>query len=101
MFDSPYIVKAVDYCLIPPYGMCLVMEWVDGVTLKRWLYGPCSPDFPRLPNMVERRRVAIEIVKAVELAHSLQVVHRDLKPSSVSTVDQFFNSFALCVRNPT
>ena len=83
MFDSPYIVKAVDYCRIPPYGMCLVMEWVDGVTLKRWLYGPCSPDFPRLPNMVERRRVAIEIVKAVELAHSLQVVHRDQKPSNI------------------
>lgn len=83
MFDSPYIVKAVDYCLIPPYGMCLVMEWVDGVTLKRWLYGPCSPDFPRLPNMVERRRVALEIVKAVEYIHSLQVVHRDLKPSNI------------------
>ena len=83
MFDSPYIVKAVDYCRIPPYGMCLVMEWVDGVTLKRWLYGPCSPDFPRLPNMVERRRVALEIVKAVEYIHSLQVVHRDLKPSNI------------------
>ena len=72
MFDSPCVVKALDYCLIPHYGMCLVMEWIDGVTLKQWLYGPCSPDFPRLPNMVERRRVALEIVRAVEYIHSLQ-----------------------------
>ena len=83
IFDSPYVVKAVDYCRIPLYGMCLVMEWIDGVTLKRWLYGPCSPDFPRLPNMVERRRAALEIVRAVEYIHSLQVVHRDLKPSNI------------------
>lgn len=83
IFDSPYVVKAVDYCRIPLYGMCLVMEWIDGVTLKQWLYGPCSPDFPRLPNMVERRRAALEIVKAVEYIHSLQVVHRDLKPSNI------------------
>ena len=33
--------------------------------------------------MVERRRVALEIVKAVEYIHSLQVVHRDLKPSNI------------------
>lgn len=83
IFDSPYVVKAVDYCLIPHYGMCLVMEWIDGVTLKQWLYGPCSPDFPRLPNMVERRRAALEIVRAMEYIHSLQVVHRDLKPSNI------------------
>ena len=83
IFDSPYVVKAVDYCRIPLYGMCLVMEWIDGVTLKQWLYGPCSPDFPRLPNMVERRRAALEIVRAVEYIHSLQVVHRDLKPSNI------------------
>ena len=88
MFDSPCVVKALDYCLIPHYGMCLVMEWIDGVTLKQWLYGPCSPDFPRLPNMVERRRVALEIVRAVEYIHSLQVVHRDLKPSNIM-VTQF------------
>lgn len=83
IFDSPYVVKAVDYCRIPLYGMCLVMEWIDGVTLKQWLYGPSSSDFPRLPNMVERRRAALEIVRAVEYIHSLQVVHRDLKPSNI------------------
>ena len=83
MFDSPYVVKAVDYCSIPHYGMCLVMEWVDGVTLKRWLHGPSSSDFPRLPNLMERRRVAAKIVKAVDYVHSQQVVHRDLKPSNI------------------
>lgn len=83
MFDSPYVVKVYDYCRIPRFGMCIVMEWIDGVTLKQWLYGPTSKEFPGYPTRKERRQVALYLVKAVECVHSLQVVHRDLKPSNI------------------
>ena len=34
MFDSPYVVKVYSYGDIAGYGSCIVMEWIDGVTLK-------------------------------------------------------------------
>lgn len=40
MFDSPYVVRVYDFCKIDPYGMCIVMEWIDGQTLKQWLTPP-------------------------------------------------------------
>ncbi len=34
MFDSPYVVKVYSYGDVAGYGSCIVMEWIDGVTLK-------------------------------------------------------------------
>lgn len=83
MFDSPYIVKACGYCDIAPYGKCIVMEWVDGITLKDWLQGQHIQNFPWKADLRNRRMVARQIVDAVVYIHSLQVVHRDLKPSNI------------------
>lgn len=78
MFDSPYVVKVYSYGDVAGYGSCIVMEWIDGVTLKEWLQG-AGPQ----PRRADRERVASELVKAVAYVHSLQAVHRDLKPSNI------------------
>jgi serine/threonine-protein kinase len=56
-------------------GMALVMELVDGDTLK-------SP----LP-LAEALRVAVQIAEALEAAHAKGITHRDLKPANVMVTD--------------
>ena len=56
-------------------GRCIVMEYVDGVTLRDWLQGKTTRQ--------ARRRVARELIDAVRYIHSKGVVHRDLKPENI------------------
>ena len=57
-------------------GKCIVMEWVEGVTLKQWLdEGRHSPN--------ERRNVATQLMDALAYIHRCGVVHRDIKPSNI------------------
>jgi serine/threonine-protein kinase len=56
-------------------GMALVMELVDGDTLK-------SP----LP-LAEALRVAVQIAEALEAAHAKGITHRDLKPANVMVTE--------------
>lgn len=56
-------------------GCCIVMEYVDGVTLRDWLQGKTTRQ--------ARRRVARELIDAVRYIHSKGVVHRDLKPENI------------------
>lgn len=56
-------------------GRCIVMEYVDGVTLRDWLQGKTTRQ--------ARKRVARELINAVGYIHSKGVVHRDLKPENI------------------
>jgi len=74
--DHPFICKIHE--LIPHHDgqTLLVMEYVDGRTLKDILRdGPIDP--PRV------LRFAREIAEAMGVAHRGQVIHRDIKPSNV------------------
>lgn len=71
----PGVVKADSLEPVEGYGECLVMEWVDGMTLDEWLADRHS--------FGERRRVVEQLFAAMEYVHSQQVVHRDLKPSNI------------------
>ncbi len=56
---------------------CLVMEYIDGVSLDRYLAGgqPMAP-----------RKVALimdQVSQALDYAHSRGIVHRDIKPSNI------------------
>lgn len=56
-------------------GTCIVMDYIDGPTLRRWLDDE--------PPLTERRRMARSIVEAVGRVHQAGVVHRDIKPENI------------------
>ncbi|MGM9845624.1 MAG: serine/threonine-protein kinase [Muribaculaceae bacterium] len=73
--NHPYVVQAVALEEVVPLGVCIVMEYVDGLTLAQWL--------EQRPTRRERRRVASEIIEGLAYIHSCGVVHRDIKPSNI------------------
>lgn len=73
--QHPNIVNAVGMELVDGLGECIVMEFIDGVTLKEWLQGTTSQQ--------QRRRIARELTEAVGYTHTKGIVHRDLKPENI------------------
>lgn len=74
--QHPGICAASSFENVAGVGPCIVMEWVDGVTLAEWL---------TQKNISQKRRMSVfnQVLDAVEYAHSHQVAHRDLKPSNI------------------
>ena len=71
----PGIVQATGLEDVPGLGECIVMEYVEGSTLKEVMeQGISSRTAARLMD---------ELTDAVAYIHSLGIVHRDLKPSNV------------------
>jgi len=60
---------------VPGVGMCIVQEWIDGLTLGEWLRAK--------PTKAARKRVFSQLLDALEYIHSLQLVHHDLKPDNI------------------
>jgi eukaryotic-like serine/threonine-protein kinase len=72
----PNIAEATDFGQLPDGGLYLVMEYVEGTTLRRLIAEEkLSPE----------RALAIvrQIGAALAAAHAREVVHRDLKPENV------------------
>ena len=65
-----YSLEQVEGC-----GRCIVMEYVDGMTLVEWL--------STNPSHAARQRVMMQLLDALEYIHSLQLVHHDLKSSNI------------------
>ena len=72
--DHPGIVKVEGLEEVEGYGRCIVMEWIDGVTLDEWLAQKHSG--------LERRQIARQLLLVMEYVHDQQIVHRDLKPAN-------------------
>lgn len=73
--QHPGIVQTSGMETVDGFGPCIVMEWIDGITLDQWLAGH--------PSLMERRQAFEQLLDAVGYIHSLGIVHRDLKPENI------------------
>ena len=73
--QHPNIVSAFALEMVDGLGLCIVMEYVEGSTLKEWLQGETQRQ--------TRQRIARELTEAVDYIHSKGIVHRDLKPENI------------------
>lgn len=74
--QHPMIVSAFSFEEVEELGLCIVMEWIEGITLKEWL------EMEKCPKQ-QRRHVADMLMEALAYVHSRQTQHRDLKPSNI------------------
>ena len=74
--NSDYIVNVITWEeAIAGIGSCIVMEYVDGQTLDKFL--------AHNPTKKETLIVLEEMLKAVGYVHRKQIIHRDIKPTNI------------------
>lgn len=62
---------------VPGLGDCILMEYVDGITLDEYISSRQHIDRQQIANLIH------QICNAVSYIHSRQMVHCDLKPSNI------------------
>ena len=73
--SHPHIAEIYSLEDVHDLGRCIVMEYVDGMTLAEWL--------ATSPARALRERVLMQLLEVLEYIHSLQLVHNDLKSSNI------------------
>ncbi len=74
--EHPYICRTLSWEKISSLGHCILLEYVDGITLKEFIQqGKLT-----LPLAI---KILTELCSALQYIHSKQIVHRDLKPSNI------------------
>ena len=73
--SHPNIAETYSLEDVPEIGRCIVIEYVDGLTLAEWI--------KTSPSRAQRERVLAQLLEVLEYIHSLQLVHQDLKSSNV------------------
>lgn len=73
--NHPNIVRAFNLEEVNDFGLCIVMEYVDGYTLDKYL--------ELKPSLLSRKKITRQLLDALQHIHSHQQVHRDLKPANL------------------
>lgn len=86
--QHPNVVQTIGMEQVEGLGACIVMEYVDGITLKEWLESKGAPRRTQEPMKKGRKdddaiRIMDELLQAVAYVHSLGIAHRDLKPQNI------------------
>ena len=74
--QHPMVVTVYSLEEVEGLGLCIIMEWVEGTTLREWLTAANH-------TRKERRHIASMLVETLIYVHSRQTQHRDLKPSNI------------------
>ena len=73
--DHPHLVHIYTIEEGLPFGAGLVMEYIEGRTLKEYL--------AEKPSKKERERIFSELLSAVGYLHKRGIIHNDLKPENI------------------
>ncbi|MCF0142447.1 MAG: Stk1 family PASTA domain-containing Ser/Thr kinase [Parasporobacterium sp.] len=73
----PNVVSVYDVSLTEDGSYYIVMEYVEGITLKQYV-----DRNGRLP-IKEATSIAIQVAMGMEAAHNAGIIHRDIKPQNV------------------
>lgn len=87
MIKSDAVVKIFDYGVTIDYQPYIMMEYVDGKTLKSWLAEQKAQSAPPEEFQRDVLDLARQIALAMTRAHVSDVVHRDLKPENIMIVE--------------
>jgi serine/threonine-protein kinase len=79
--DHPNVVTVYDFGVIDERQAYLIMELLEGRTLRQQLAAE------RTIEPHQALRILEDIASAIAAAHRLQLVHRDLKPENIFLVD--------------
>lgn len=82
--QHPMVVSAFSFEDVEGLGPCIVMEWIEGITLREWLLQGSH-------TRKQRRHVADMLTEALAYVHSRQTQHRDLKPSNIMLTHEGHN----------
>ncbi len=75
-FNHPNVIRYMTFECNTPYGAGILMEYVDGVTLKEYISTTMVSD-------KQQKKIANELLAGVSYLHKLQLMHRDLKPANI------------------
>ncbi len=73
--DHPNVVRVFNKEQDKLLGDCIVMEYVDGITLREFLKTRVSESI--------KQKIVLELLDAMAYFHSKQIIHRDLKPDNI------------------